>query len=592
VQATQADTLLRLQGKLTEYAAAGEVGLALEQEAALQFTALTVDPLNLALIVGEEARVVGEELFFDRASGELRRVEVAVKGPGNPDAFPTTLDVQEVTYRFILEGESADRVVARTLHLAALLAAYEAAGIPLDTPVGVGEPALVDELSAFLEYLASGEVVARYEVSVRTQDGVEVVPALGFDLGVELELGAGVSFDRGRSLIVERGFAADRRYPTQRYPDYDYGQTSGKSQAELIANAMAGARAAARDTVNVVQKQVDTGAEWAVEIPATTTGGTLHGAASLSSGGTTQAQPLLRAPTTFTATALSWVPTDTTTSDFAVGGAYCFQPYTVTLSPQATLALTYTSDAVGATDPAAYDLYRWEAERSSWQPLLANHDASQRVLTTTVAQLGTYAVGYDATAPQVASLEPGDVVTLTHSPDFRALVTDDGGGVDPDSVALSVAGSPVDAEYIPLGGLLRFTRTTFLPNGTYTYAITASDTAENVTVFTDTFTIDVPPPTVERVVPSIVEGGEDVRVEGTMFALSATLRLDGQALTQSAYQGLTGYTATVPSDIANGTYDLTLINPDEGKDTLVDALTVETGQDLFLPLIFRNFEGR
>ena len=138
------------------------------------------------------------------------------------------------------------------------------------------------------------------------------------------------------------------------------------------------------------------------------------------------------APTeAFTVTASAWVPATTPAAvtissratlayfrpsgdGFAVGGIYQFSPYTMTLTPPATLVITYTAEALGTTDPNQLHLYRWRPEEANWQPLSAAHDIPGRSLSTAIGQLGTYTIGYDAAPPIITMIQPSDVVTQTH----------------------------------------------------------------------------------------------------------------------------------------------------------------------------------
>ena len=126
------------------------------------------------------------------------------------------------------------------------------------------------------------------------------------------------------------------------------------------------------------------------------------------------------------------------------------------------------------------------------------------------------------------------------------------------------------------------TSTTFLPNGVYTYALSAADTAGNNVSHQDAFEVAVPAPDVVEVDPSVVFQGisSKVTVRGTMFAYPATLTLGSQELSDTGYQGLIAYTATVPIDLGYGRYDLTLTNPDGGEDTLQDAVAVTLWGDV------------
>jgi len=85
-------------------------------------------------------------------------------------------------------------------------------------------------------------------------------------------------------------------------------------------------------------------------------------------------------------------------------------------------------------------------------------------------------------------------------------------------------------------------------------------------------------PTVDAIVPDSARDDSDtpVTIKGTGFADNPTVTLGDTALTNVTRASSTTLTATVPSGIDPGTYDLTVVNPD-GSDTMAEAFTVTQG---------------
>jgi hypothetical protein len=149
--------------------------------------------------------------------------------------------------------------------------------------------------------------------------------------------------------------------------------------------------------------------------------------------------------------------------------------------------------------------------------------------------------------------------------------------VDPASVALILDDTPIlTADYYTYTHQLVYTPTIGLANGPHTVEVTARDTAGNEALASSTFTVNVPPPSIEAMTPTIVCGdvSTSVTISGTNFALMPTVQIETTPLSDVAYYGTTLVTTTVPATVAAGTYDVTVINPDSQSDTLPNGLTV------------------
>ena len=261
---------------------------------------------------------------------------------------------------------------------------------------------------------------------------------------------------------------------------------------------------------------------------------------------------------------------------FAVGGVYQFSPYTMTLTPPATLVITYTAEALGTSDPNLLHVYRWRAEEANWQPLNAVHDIPAAAMTTPIGQLGTYTIGYDAAPPIITMMQPTAVVTQTHLPQFSAVITDTGSGVAPASVELRLNGQLVAATYTPLNGYLSYTSAAILPNRSYPYTVTARDTAGNEATSEGSFTVSVPAPTVLGTDPPAVPYGiaAKVTITGQNFSHPPAVWVDGLAMTDVSYQGLTAIGVTLPANLALGPHSVMVTAPDGQSGSKAAAITV------------------
>jgi hypothetical protein len=161
-------------------------------------------------------------------------------------------------------------------------------------------------------------------------------------------------------------------------------------------------------------------------------------------------------------------------------------------------------------------------------------------------------------------LQPGSIVTNTHFPQLEALVADTGSGVEPLSVEASLSGVPVTLTYAALTGRLWYTGTAFLPNGSYTYTLSARDTSGNPIVYVGAFTVAVPAPAVLGVDPPVLPRGvtTTVTITGQNFAYPPIVQVDGNPVADTGYQGLAAITLTTPITLTNGPHDVAVTAPD------------------------------
>ena len=103
------------------------------------------------------------------------------------------------------------------------------------------------------------------------------------------------------------------------------------------------------------------------------------------------------------------------------------------------------------------------------------------MFTATITQLGTFALGYDATPPQISILEPvnGSIITNT-LPLISALVVDTGVGIDPGTVEMRLDGQVVTATYITGTGTLSYVPSSPLSVGRHTAQVSARDVLGNM----------------------------------------------------------------------------------------------------------------
>jgi len=477
---------------LTDYGEEYSVGF--ENELSIDLTMLSPDlpwiKNQLIGFLGNDARRLHKEFFFDSATGQLRRTEVTLSSEGNPSVF-TDVTKKQVSVRMILEGP----------HMTPSLIEH------------VGQARAVSDLSALLN------AVPEIPYSVEVEDGssVTLVPKLTIEdpaTGVGIGIGLGLEVEGLRNLIRERGvYLNGIPYVTESYSPDDYVARPGQSWRALAANALGGLWLLVRDAFSWVGHQVTSGMGWVIGTVSRTVDGFVQGGAQVIAAPGTQlyaqspsSQNVAIGQTDpITVTSIGWVPGSLAGADalglrsaltavsgegFAVGGIYEFQPHTLTFSPAATLVITYTDEAVTGVDETLIELFRWKGEGNYWQPIPAISDPAHNVFTATITQLGTFALGYDATPPLITILEPAHGTAVSNAqPLIGALVVDTGVGIDPATVEMRLDEQAVAAQYIAGTGELAYLPTAPLAEGEHTVQVTAQDVLGNSASVSATFTV-------------------------------------------------------------------------------------------------------
>jgi Tol biopolymer transport system component/N-acetylneuraminic acid mutarotase len=472
---------------LTDYGDEYSVGF--DDELSLDLTLLTPHlpgiRNQLIGVIGDRAVRLHKEYFFDSATDSLKRIELTLTGEGNPYAF-TDVIKKVVSVRMMLEGANLTPSLVER----------------------VGQAQVIFDLNALLS------AVPQIPYSVEVEDGsfVSFVPEIDIP-GTEISVGFGLEVEKTRNLVRERGvFLNGKRYLTESYSADALVSRPGKSWWDLTVNALGGLWLLVRDAFNWVSQQVTSGIGWVIGTVSRTVQGAIQGGARIIAPPGTQLYARSFGPqgitiqqtTPITVTAIGWVPEATgagalslrpelaaaSGAGFVVGGIYEFQPYTLTLSPAASLVITYTNEAAAGLNESRIGMFRWDPEGNHWQPMAAISDTAHNVFTATITQLGTFALGYDSTPPQITFLEPtnGSIISNT-LPRISALVVDTGVGIDPRAVVMWLDGQMVAATYITGTGELVYLPTVLLEAGQHTVQVSASDALGNVSSATATFTV-------------------------------------------------------------------------------------------------------
>lgn len=132
----------------------------------------------------------------------------------------------------------------------------------------------------------------------------------------------------------------------------------------------------------------------------------------------------------------------------------------------------------------------WNGEANNWQPVAATCEPAQNRCTASITQLGTFALGYDATPPQITIQEPADGGVISNTlPLIRALVMDAGVGIDPSMVQMRLDGKMVPATYITGTGELAYLPAVPLAKGEHTVQVMAQDVLGNSALASATFVV-------------------------------------------------------------------------------------------------------
>jgi hypothetical protein len=500
-------TVLTLNS-FTDYRDRGEIGLGSEAEFDLDFSLLSWQiwefQNKFAGTIGEKAKKIKLEVILDADTLDFKRLELSLTGEGNPLAFTDVLK-EEVTVKAKIPAEELTwDVLLQTVNVLRLLQAAQEAGY---NPLKIGPSAMVNELNALLAPLDYVE----YEVTV--EDGAEtsIETSLGVTFIIKIELGAGLEVKKVRSLVRERGvFINGHPYKTESYEADGYVSRPGKGWGDLTLNALSDLWELVKDAFSWTWKQVTSGVEWVIGT-VSKIGGVIQGGARIIAPPGAQLyspEPGLMASiqqtNPITVTVMGWVPTGVTASglspslaiasgeDFVVGGIYEFSPASLTISPSATLVITYTDEAAAGVDETKLGLFRWSDEGNNWQLLSAEADPPHNIFTATVSQLGTYALGYDGLPPNVSILSPEDGSTITNTlPLISALVTDRGVGINHGRVVMMLDGEIVAHSYITSTGQVSYLPPEPLKSGSHTVEVMAEDVVGNASASSATFTVEV-----------------------------------------------------------------------------------------------------
>lgn len=473
---------------LTDYGSEYSVGF--QDELSVNLAALSPNTPGvqnrLLGLVGNQAQHIQKEYFYDTVTGQLTHIELTLSSEGNSSAY-TDVTKKRVSMKITIPAGSLTPSLVET----------------------VGEAQALSDLDELL----TADSNLPYEVRVEDGSSVSVVPELAIP-GTEIMVGLGLQVESLRNLVRERGVFVDgEAYVTERYAADSYVAAPGKDWAQLTQNALGGLWLIVEDAFNWVGQQVESGKQWAIEVAAQTVEDVRQGSARLlaPSGSrvliiSSTSHVHIQAAAPITVTAVGWVPETGSAAGslelrpaaeaasgvgFVVGGLYTFQPYTMTVSPAATLVITYTSEAAAGVDEGDIGMFRWSGEQNNWEPVTAQADLINNSFTASVQRLGTYALGHDGTSPEIALLDPSSGETAaTGQPLLTALVTDAGTGVDPDTVAMKLDDQIVTSTFITGTGEVLFLPGTSLDDGEHTWRVSAEDVAGNEAAASSTFTVD------------------------------------------------------------------------------------------------------
>ena len=470
----ETELTLLLYGEHSDYPQQHLRGLALEQG----FSAgLVYDQMNIL----ESVRKAREELFFNKSTGAIDHFELTLTGKSRSGSVAS-----ETTIKYIIDGASVnDSMLAELRNLAALKATYNNVQGQNFT---IGAQAMLSELNALVNHVP----LAKYQVEISYGPDWPPINVPGLSLQgtgtIDIGLGGGVSVETRRRSTIEEGVVmlGGRRYPLAVYQPYD--GPSGKSFTDLMNNAMQGAWLLVKDSFINVIKSVQSGVNWVVGLTTSDGGALLSGQFFVLNSTIKPVSVNATSGITATINAIGWSQTG-----FAVGGIYRFAPEDMVITPSATLAISYTQGAATGLNPAKFLIYRWDSHLYNWVPLPSTVNSASRIVTATTSRLGTFAIGYDVTPPQITPLLPTlDNRTIDgHFPPLTVIITDTGSGINPASVVMKVNNRIVPSLYDPYQHLAWYTSTLPLANGVYTLSVSAADTIGNSTNMTLDFHINM-----------------------------------------------------------------------------------------------------
>jgi hypothetical protein len=469
-----------------------EYSTAFAEETSFNLTLLSPQILyiktHLIGLLEHKVQRIQKEYFFDSATNRLKRIELTLSSQGNPVIF-TDVTKKQVAIKITING----------------------AGLNLGLAEKVGQAQSAEDIRSLLTAVP----VASYEVQVEDGSSVSVVPKITIPLDlIDISFGQGLEVESLRNLVRERGvYFNGRQYVTEAYASDASVARAGKNWTDLTANAIGSLWLSVRDTFNWVKQQVTSGVEWTVDVTAQAANNLWQGAVHLvvppgaqlhmpGTAGAEAAQPAA----TYTITAISWVPATATQAGaqetqsviesalgdkFVVGGIYEFQPGDLTISPAATLSIEYADTAVAGVNENLLRLFHWDAQTNTWQPIPANVDPANNTVSASVTRLGTYALGYDATPPQITITTPRQGSRIgSGAPLISALIGDSGVGIDPATPQMQLDGRVVSANYNIGTGELTYLPNTALVAGIHRLTVSARDVLGNRSSQSSVFIVD------------------------------------------------------------------------------------------------------
>jgi len=504
----------------TKYEKDGEIGFGNSTQTNMKLTALSIgleqglefgngikmDVFEQQLMekVNENAQSIEYEVFVDAQTRALKRVEISIKGDDAKGAFTYDVDANESIYKLIIPAEElTPDVLAGTINLNPLVqATITKNGTQRELiKQKLGYSQIISDLQKLLPKLNN----ASYEV-VGT-DGNEKKYSVSLPIkGILVSLSAELNLTNHRRLVYERGtYIQGTPYLVDTYVADDYVASKPREWDDIINGALDSLwKFIGGDSVfNVAVQAANKVGVWSVKITVSTGESLFKGSASLIGKASTifglrnvdSNDVTPRQLESVQITAVAWESTQKVNlrslgvspiyatasgSGFSVGGIYQFQPYTLTIEPAATLVITYPDPAL-SLDESKLRMFRWNEENINWQPIQAEVDVSNNTLTTQVTQLGTFAVGYDNTSPQINITSPiGNSSVQTGDIPVVASIIDEGVGIVPTTVQMQVDGQLVAASYITSTGELTYLPPTPLATGQHIITVSASDTLGNV----------------------------------------------------------------------------------------------------------------
>jgi hypothetical protein len=147
--------------------------------------------------VGDQIAVVEEEVFYDLNTGKPSQIELSITGQGNDLTF-TDIDQSRVTIHYIIPAEYINQ--------ATLNAAYNLNGLIRgvassdSASLKAGNDPIRDEVNGLL----SNADFVEYEITTEDGSQLNIVPEIGLEFGIKLDLGAGLELKQARELVSQQ----------------------------------------------------------------------------------------------------------------------------------------------------------------------------------------------------------------------------------------------------------------------------------------------------------------------------------------------------------------------------------------------------